>query len=206
MIFRNVGNRIAVDFAALEVDVSEREALSILAERGIRPIDVELLTLVENLAGRARWRWGSKQWEAPHYFDCSALIKWLYGQLGIWLPRRVLQQHDYCLRNGMIISLPEAIPGDLLFLSSHYRNGRRTDDDDGLGHICLVVDDQFAISATNSELGTGIVKHPIDFLASTRKVRAVGRVCRLDSITTLLTPPGLEIESSEDIKYIIAHK
>jgi cell wall-associated NlpC family hydrolase len=205
MIYRNVGNRVAVDFTSLNLSISYEEALSILNDRKIRPISVNVIDLAKSLVGVAMWRWGSKQWEAPYYFDCSALTKWLYGQIGLWLPRRALQQLEFCKKDGKIIEPANLTPGDLVFSSSHFKNGVRTNSDEGIGHVFIATGDNRAISATNSELGCGVTSMHIEEIASTRKIRAIARVCELGTITTLLVPPGVEIESSDDIKYILAH-
>lgn len=205
MIYRNVSNRVAVDLNSLNLSISKEEALSILNDRKIRPIQVNVIDLAKSLVGVAMWRWGSKQWEAPYYFDCSALTKWLYGQIGLWLPRRVMQQLEFCKRHGKIIEQTNLMPGDLIFSSSHFKNGIRTNSDDSIGHVFIAIGDNLAISATNSELGHGVTSMCLEEITSTRKIWAIGNVCKLDAITTLLVPPGVEIESSDDIKYILAH-
>lgn len=205
MTFRNVGNRVAADLASFNLSISNEEALNILGERKIRPIEVDIADQAKCLVGVAKWRWGSKQWEAPHYFDCSALTKWLYGQIGIWLPRRTTQQYELCKKQGGIVELSDMTSGDLVFSSSPFKNGVRTNSDDGIGHVSIAVGSDRIISATNSELGCGVVCLTIDEISATRKIRAIGRVCQLENITTFLFPPGIEVESSDDVKYILAH-
>ncbi len=52
--------------------------------------------------------WGG---EAPGGFDCSGLIQWTYGQLGIDLPRVSYQQGV----SGVEVSADQAQPGDLVY-------------------------------------------------------------------------------------------
>jgi len=203
MDLRNVGNRVAVNLDSLNLRISNEEALKILERKRIKCVKTDIFELAKNLVGVAQWRWGSKQWEAPYYFDCSALTKWLYGQMGIWLPRRGEQQFEYCEKHGSIVNLDNYKRGDLLFLSSHFKNGVLIDFDDGIGHVCMVVEKNRAICSSNSELGQGVVNLLFDDIFATRKLRAIGRVCDFCSLITLLVPPDREIESSDDIKHII---
>ncbi len=52
--------------------------------------------------------WGG---EAPGGFDCSGLMQWAYGQVGVELPRVSTQQ----AKAGREVSAAEARPGDLVF-------------------------------------------------------------------------------------------
>ena len=52
--------------------------------------------------------WGG---EAPGGFDCSGLMQWAYGQVGVDLPRVSTQQ----AKAGREVSAAEARPGDLVF-------------------------------------------------------------------------------------------
>jgi cell wall-associated NlpC family hydrolase len=77
-------------------------------------------------------------------FDCSGLIQWVYGGIGIQLPRTAQQQYDAVQH----ISQAEAKPGDLIFFSGtndtidtvthvgiYVGNGKMYDADDyGVGY------------------------------------------------------------------------
>ena len=52
--------------------------------------------------------WGG---EAPGGFDCSGLMQWAYGQVGVDLPRVSTQQ----AKAGRAVTAAEARPGDLVF-------------------------------------------------------------------------------------------
>jgi len=203
MNFRNVGNRVAVDFDFFNLQISNKEALEILKDQKIRHIDVDICEIAKKLVGIAQWRWASRQWEAPHYFDCSALTKWVYGQMGIWLPRRPQQQFEHCEEHGEIIKLEDSQCGDLLFFSSHTRNGKRVGLHEGNGHVCMLVEKNRVICALKSESVKGIYNIALEDMLAARKLQAVGRVCNYHSLTTLLVPPDREIESSDDIKHVI---
>ncbi|MFA6095206.1 MAG: NlpC/P60 family protein [Candidatus Paceibacterota bacterium] len=96
MHYKAVGNRCAVDFSSLLLPVTTERALNILAEENIKPVDVDVISLARELVGKAEWLWAARQWQAPALFDCSSFTKWLYGQMGIWIPRRPQQQFEFC--------------------------------------------------------------------------------------------------------------
>jgi peptidoglycan endopeptidase LytE len=93
MVFRAVGNRCAVDLQTLNLPVDQEEALKILVKAGLAPIAVDLIQLARSLL-KAKYRRGAYLWLAPKVFDCYSFTKYLYGQRGIWLPRRSIQQRE----------------------------------------------------------------------------------------------------------------
>ncbi len=63
------------------------------------------------------YRWGG---ESPGGFDCSGLVRWAYGQVGVDLPH-----NSYALYSeGRRVSASAMRPGDILFF-------------EGLGHVGL---------------------------------------------------------------------
>ena len=62
--------------------------------------------------------WGGT---SPGGFDCSGLVQWVYGQLGIALPRTAQQQYDATDR----LSPSELTPGSLLFFADTYPSSDR---------------------------------------------------------------------------------
>ncbi len=217
MEYRAVGNRIAVDFNGR--GISKDEALEILKKKNVRPIEVNIIELAKELVGRAQWKWGACQSEAPHFFDCSSLTKWLYGQKGIWIPRRAHQQFDFFPYGQMLFSvsvterwdsamkkqvIEEIVEGDLIFVSSPYKRGVKTDLDERIGHVCIASGAEQAICATNSEFGTGVVELPISTLFKSRKLSGIGRVIPDEAdVTTFTFPSEREIETTDDIHVIV---
>jgi cell wall-associated NlpC family hydrolase len=66
------------------------------------------------------YRWGG---ESPSGFDCSGLVRWAYGRVGVALPHS-----SYALYSlGRRVSVAQMKPGDVLFF-------------EGLGHVGLYLD------------------------------------------------------------------
>ena len=70
---------------------------------------------------------------SPSGFDCSGLVMWVYGRLGVTLPHNAAALYDV----GRPVSHAQLRPGDLVFFS-------------GLGHVGLYVGDGKMIHAPQS--------------------------------------------------------
>jgi cell wall-associated NlpC family hydrolase len=68
-------------------------------------LDSSLITIVDSVIGSKKKRGGT----SPNGFDCSGFTQYVYLQLGIQLPRRVIQQ----VKAGFKVDNPQ--PGDLMF-------------------------------------------------------------------------------------------
>jgi cell wall-associated NlpC family hydrolase len=62
------------------------------------------------------YKWGGEA--AKIAFDCSGLVQWAYGQVGVNLPRTAQAQYSATHR----VSQAEAQPGDLVFFGSSTSN------------------------------------------------------------------------------------
>ncbi len=65
-----------------------------------------------------KYKYGAKENEAPNYFDCSLLAKYLYSKLGFKIPRSSIEQIEL----GERVGLKKLQPGDLIFTrgNSHF--------------------------------------------------------------------------------------
>ncbi len=210
--YRACGDRCA--FHLSDSKLSRRETCRQLLAKGFQLIEVDVVTLAKNLAGKSKWKWAARSWHAPDYFDCSSFTKWLYAQKGIWIPRRARQQYEHCNVEPIHKMLGNkelhfAQPGDLLFVSSPYSGGRPTKRQTNL-HVGIVVPGNKMICATNSELGRGIVEISFDQLFSTRKFRGIGHPTNGyfgdENPVTLITPREREIETTDDLKWVLSAK
>jgi hypothetical protein len=66
----------------------------------------------------APYVWGA---EGPEAFDCSGLVLWVYGQLGLQVPRTAQQQFDW----ATAIESSQLQPGDLTFYEDTYPSSDR---------------------------------------------------------------------------------
>ncbi len=193
--YRAVGNRLAVDFASLKLSVTAEQILELLLAQGFGVIEVDIVKLARQCIG-AQYRRGARLREAPGVFDCSSLIKWLYSQRGIWLPRRSIQQRGA----GWAVSRDKLVAGDVIFTSGfidYYFN----DPADGVGHVGIATENRTVIHAANKRCG--VVETDLAKFAPQEKFRGVRRyIPRGRKVPTLTLPPGREVEISNDLKWI----
>ena len=64
----------------------------------------------------APYAWGGAR---PDGFDCSGLVHYVYGSVGVVLPHNVAQQY----RHGVAVARDKLRPGDLVFFDGLRHNG-----------------------------------------------------------------------------------
>lgn len=197
MLFRAVGNRVAVALDALGLQMSREDAIERLTSLGFEIVSVDLVAMARSLVGEASYRRGARLAEAPATFDCSSLTKWLYAQRGIWLPRRSIQQR-VCGSPTMIHDL---MPGDLVFATG-FQDYWHEDPRDGVGHVGLATGEGTVLHAANRRLG--VVESSLETFVVPLKFRGACRIVPSDrQVTTLICPPHREVEISDDIRWIV---
>jgi len=195
MQYRAVGNRCAVNLRSLNLPMSDKEALAILASKGFEVLDVDLITLARQCIETSKYRRGARPSDAPLIVDCSSFVKWVYGQLGLWLPRRSIQQREL----GKSIPIHKITKGDVIFVSGwidYYYN----DPSDGVGHVGIATGEGSVIHAANKN--ENVMESSIDSFIDRIKFRGARRYISRNTIT-LKTPPEREVETSDDIRWII---
>ncbi len=104
----------------------------------------KLVATAKSLVGRL-YKYGAKPSEAPHYFDCSGFIQYIYKIIGIKLPRSTIEQAEI----GREVKNKKALlAGDLIFLhrtSGHYNKKFPM----GIGHVAMYLDDKKIIHASS---------------------------------------------------------
>ena len=196
MTYRAANGRCVVNFAALNLPISADEALAILAQQGFRRLEVDLVALARERIGKAAYRRGARLHEAPAVFDCSCFTKWLYGQRGPWLPRRSIQQRAA----GALVHPSRVSAGDLLFAAG-WKNYFERDPADGVGHVGIATGEDTVIHAANSR--AGIVEIPLDEFTRPGFRGARRYLPRETEVVTLITPPEREVETADDMRWII---
>ncbi len=81
--------------------------------------------------------WGA---EGPDTFDCSGLVLWVYGQLGVQVPRTAQQQFDWATP----IDRSQLQPGDLTFYENTYPSEER------ITHVGIYAGNGTVIMATTT--------------------------------------------------------
>lgn len=197
MEYRAVGNRCAVTLNSLDVPISREAVRSLLAEKGFAAISVDLVTLARQCIATSRYRRGARLAEAPAIVDCSSFVKWLYAERGIWLPRRSIQQRDL----GEAIELEDLITGDVVFVSGcidYYHYDPRS----GVGHVGIATGEGTVIHAANSK--ANVVESTVLEFVGDDKFRGARRyIPKGVEVVTFKTPPDREIETSDDIRWVI---
>ena len=197
MVYHAVGKRCAVCFKDLDLPISEKKCLTVLQKKGFSVVPVDIVVLARKCVGQAKYCRGAKLSEAPKVFDCSSFTKWLYGQLGIWLPRRSIQQRSL----GFRILKDDLRAGDLVFVSG-YVDYYLHDSADGVGHVGIATENMTVVHAANKKVN--LIESSFESFVDGGKFRGIRRFMpENERLYTLITPPHREIEWSDDLRWII---
>ncbi|HEY4512086.1 MAG TPA: NlpC/P60 family protein [Candidatus Paceibacterota bacterium] len=197
MQYLAVGNRCAVNLKSLSLPIPESEALDILFKKGFEIVDVDIISLARECIGTSRYRRGAKPSEAPAIVDCSSLMKWLYAMRGIWLPRRSIQQREM----GEQICPDSFEAGDLVFVSG-WIDYYDKDPADGVGHVGIATGEDGVIHAANKKMN--VVESSLSSFVGKMKFRGARRyIPKRSRVLTLSAPPDRQVESADDIRWII---
>jgi len=88
----------------------------------------------------------------PRAFDCSELVRWCLGRLGIYIPDGAINQYPFCQKRGLAIRPSQAIrtPGALMFKEGVGRHAR-------IYHVGITIGDgKRMMEAKGSSYGCGV--------------------------------------------------
>lgn len=197
MEYRAVGNRIALVMSELRLPIADEKILQTLLNKGFTVLDVDIIALARSCVGVSTYKRGARVSEAPAVVDCSGFVRWLFAERGIWLPRRSIQQREA----GEIISLGEAVAGDLVFTSGS-KDYYLEDKTDGVGHVGFVTDVNTVIHASNQK--RGVVEDPLERFVGRDRFRGARRYLHVqDTVLTLEIPPHRLVETTDDLRWIV---
>lgn len=128
----------------LEIVVSNLTSRSGAGSSKVRKV----IEIVKNQLGK-RYVWGA---EGPSTFDCSGLMKYAYGQVGIALNRVSSDQ----AKNGIEVSKSNLQPGDLVFFSGINSSSSSS----RISHVGMYIGNGEFIHAANSK--RGVVKDSLN--------------------------------------------
>lgn len=195
--YRAVGNRCAVDFEALALPIENAEALALLARKGFEIVPVDLMDLACRCVETSTYRRGARLSEAPEVVDCSSFVKWLYGQRGIWLPRRSIQQRDMSIP----VAYQDIRAGDLVFCSGRI-DYYLTDPENGVGYVGIATGEGTVVHAASYTVG--VTENSLAAFTAGGGFRGARRIIpQSREVITLFTPPEREVEMSDDIRWIV---
>jgi cell wall-associated NlpC family hydrolase len=106
------------------------ETSDALTRRGPKPLGERAATIALTAVG-VPYRWGGAS--PASGFDCSGLVYWSYGRLGVALPHSSYAQYGL----GRAVPRSRMQPGDLLFFS-------------GLGHVGMYIGEGRMVHAPHS--------------------------------------------------------
>lgn len=193
--YLRVGNRCAIDLGFLDQGL-RAQGVSILEKEGFGiTAPVDLVTIARQQIGTP-YRRGVEMRMAPELFDCASFIKWLYGQLGIWLPRNFLLWLDL----GIAVDKTRLLAGDIIFMAG-YKNYPAENIPEGLGHVGMATDPRTVIHAAD---GIGVIETRLDRLPEKYKFRCTRRLIPPNgSLLTVTIPTGREVETSDDLSWLV---
>lgn len=195
-LFRRVHNRLAVDFHAFQLPLIKMAVLAVLEEKGIASQKVDIASLAQIHLGKP-YELRAQMAQAPERFDCSTFTKWVFGQAGIWLPRRTIQQREM----GTHVEPDDLQVGDLVFKTSDRVNWYLDDPADNVGHVGMYIGDQRVIHCARDH---GVIEGPLSCFTHPKRYRRARRLIpNLEQTYTLTLPEDSEIEIADDIKWII---
>lgn len=203
--YRAVGGRCAVDLGRLSIPGTPDEKRAAIESVGCAILSVDSTALARSCVGRSMYRRGARMREAPGVVDCSSFMKWIFGEIGIWIPRRSIQQRDWVGNGGHAVNDHDEVrPGDLVFASG-FRDHYDTDPSQGVGHVGIVTGDRTVVHAANSELG--IIENPLKEFLYLNNFRGARRMIPADHVVlTLQTPPEREVETEDDLRWMILQR
>ena len=196
---RAVGKRIAVDFDALDLPFGTDRALELLQRRGFTVLETRPVSEARSLIGVAQYEYLAKPDEAPAQVNCSSFVRWVYGQCGIWIPRRTIQQFQDL---HPVTEADDIVAGDLLFWTG---KGRWYVEypEITIGYVSIATDEGTMVHA--SQRVHAVVETPID--GTRRTFRGARRVFPTDRTITLLQVPNRTfIETHDDMRWYLLQR
>ena len=195
MIYHAVNGVCAVNINNVDPLASIDEVLVFLENEGFQLVNVNATSLVKQCVGKSKYRRCAPMCEAPGIVDCISLIKWAYGDVGIWLPRDFLLWIDM----AESVAYENLRVGDLVFTNGYHN--RKASNDKEIGHVGLMTDSGKIIHATNrvgvEEVALEAFLQKRQFCCATRIIPEDGRVI------SLVIPENQEVEISNDIEWLL---
>jgi cell wall-associated NlpC family hydrolase len=195
---RVVEGRVLLSFPELCLPISDTEAVAHLDALGFRMRPPGIIRDARSRIGWSVYKRYARMAEAPKHVDCSSFVKWAFSLSGIWLPRFCVQQREL----GQEVSLNDARPGDLIFMSADL-DRNRAPNDPGIGHVGIIASERSVIHAV--AVGGVTEGSPNMFLG--QRFRGVRRMLPDHGRCVVVEwPKEFDIETSDDIYWMLRER
>lgn len=199
-MYHAVPGRCAVHINDLRLPVPDGIALEVLLRLGFMVIDTDIIEIGRSCVGTCTVRRGARPSEAPYVFDCSSFTQWCYGQLGIEIPRRSIQQRDFGRRLDLVSEIRK---GDLIFSTGSGHNYFDDDPGDAVGHVAIATGDGTILHTTRTAPKT-VRESAIGPMTRARYYRGACRIIEdRGPLTVIAVPPSRDVQRSDDLRWII---
>jgi hypothetical protein len=203
-MFRAVNGRIAIDFTRLSKYIALDSALKILYSCGFKSFSADMIPRACSVFATAMYKLGAKSSEAPYFFDCSSLTKWLYGYKGIWIPRKAIDQYSFGKAICGVIEEKNLMTGDLVFASGPF-GYYHEDPQEAIGHVAIVSRNPSVVIHA-SPIG-GVSEESLTSFKKRGEFRgAVRIIANPEQTGTFSIPQQYEIETENDVKWLLLTK
>jgi hypothetical protein len=186
-------NRAMIDLRWCDPFPGGREALIdiMINQLGFKVVEIDLIHLVRSHLTRSNhYQLGARPCNAPAVVDCSSMVRWSFGCLGIALPRPSIDQREA----GQEVFLDNVQSGDLIFTTGP-QNYFTQDQSIGVGHVGILTEDETVLEA--SPRCPAFKEKPLDkFLSDYHEFRGVTRI--LPSVEDRLV---LELGQEHDVLF-----
>lgn len=200
--YRAVGTRCAVDIGELAqaLNLPEDRVACLLAQNGFDMCRADPVPWARRLVDRAHYCRAAPFELAPQAVDCSSLIKWIYHQCGIWLPKLAVQQKRFTAAHP--VKLDDLRAGDLVFRTGRHNYWYPDEDiSQSVGHVGLATSRRTIIHATKWD---GVREASLKSFLGKRPHRGATRVLPAKRrILTLTCNTVHGIEYSEDVLFLL---
>ncbi len=197
-IYMTVNGRCALplDLLAQRLpEVEEKSALDVLRGHGFQFLSVDPVETAMNWVGKARYERAALMSLAPEVVDCSGFVKWVYGRMGLHLPRRSVQQ----CRLGMPVDDRQSLlPGDLVFSQSRH-NRQMPGDPVPVGHAGMYIGNNTVVHSTRESGGVETIALPQFWRLGFAGAR---RILPRRMVTAVI-PEGWETERADDMICVV---
>lgn len=170
-------NRLGVHFETLIPSIPRIRIVEYLEKNDFLITQHDIISLARSQLGKNYKRGSSIKDQQT--FDCSSLTQWLYGQVGIYIPRISIDQRDF----GEPVNLDDIRSGDLVFTTGYINYYWDNEELSGVGHVGIFTGESIIHAANKTR---GVVEDTLeDFLKD--DIRGVVRIheylSKLDTVT-----------------------